>query len=106
MNNEVAHFILIMLVVAALMLLGELLHRIFRAPKSPQRETAPVPIELADETFEDRYSIRHLESFFLIHFASFLSFLLLLARGLGSELHILIVGVVGVWWAFRRGVLR
>lgn len=106
MSTELSSFILIMMVVAALMLLGEGLYRIFRAPRQPQKEETSAQADIADEVFEYRYSIRHLERYFLILFASLLAYLLLLARGLSSETLILIIGCAGVWWAFRRGVLR
>lgn len=106
MNDEVLRFIWIIAVVAVLMLLGELLHRIFRAPKTPPRKTVAPPAEYQGETFEDRFSIRHLEKLFLMVFAAFLAFLLLLVRGTEFEIPIFIIGAVGFWWAFRRGVLR
>jgi hypothetical protein len=106
MNSEVFPIIWIMLLVAGLMLLGEGLHRIFRAPRMPPRMQAPAPAELSSETFEDRYSIRHLERFLLILFSCFVAFVLLLVRGLDVQFPLLLIGVVGIWWAFRRGALR
>ena len=106
MNDEVLRFIWIIAVVAVLMLLGELLHRLFRAPNTPPRAKAEIPAEYQVETFEDRFSIRHLERLFLLVFVCFVAFLLLLTRGDDSEIPIVIVAVAGVWWTFRRGVLR
>jgi|GEM_PF-3614639 len=106
MNDEVLRFIWIIALVAVLMLLGEVLHRIFRAPKTPPRKTVAPPVLYQSETFEERFSIRHLEKFFLMIFASFLAFLLLLVRGTEFQIPIFIIGGVGFWWAFRRGILR
>lgn len=108
-------FVLIMIVVAGLLLFGELLHWLFRAPRKPQRPIEETPVELSGETFDDRYSIRHLERFFLLLFVWFLALLLLFVQALNPESHvswnspalpIVIIGALCVWWTFRRGVLR
>jgi hypothetical protein len=106
MNDEVLRFIWIIAAVAGLTLLGEGLHRIFRAAKPQPPKNVERPLEYRDETFEDRFSIRHLERLFLTIFVCLIAFLLLLTRGSDSEVPILSIGIVGFWWSFRRGVLR
>ena len=99
------------------MLIGELMHRIFRAPKLPPRPTSHSLSEIFDEKGAERYSVRHLERFFLLAFVWFLSLLLFMTHEKSSVLElylsvnlvplvITIIASVGVWWAFRRGTLR
>jgi hypothetical protein len=112
--QQVLGFLVVTLCVAALMLLGELLHRIFRVTKTPHRPHGPDFSDLWAQSGEQRYSIRHLERFSLVAFGWFLSFFLLMTAGTldsllsfdSVALYIVIIASVGVWWSYRRGVLR
>ena|SRR5688572_13997130 len=113
--REILGFATITICVGALMLLGELLHWIFRAAKMPQRQRSRALSALWTQSGEQRYSIRHLERFFLVAFVWFLSLFLLITHETTLEsylsfdslpLLIIIVAGVGIWWAYRRGVLR
>lgn len=110
-------FLIILLAVAFLMLLGEWLHWIYRAPRLPLRPTSQALSELFVEVGNPRYSIRHLEKFFLLGFVWFCLFLILLTGSQGRTFEyyfysnsvspfIAAIAGVGVWWAFRRGVMR
>lgn len=113
--REVVGFLLLLLCVFGLMLLGETLAWLFKAPKDPQRIRSEAQTSLFQQSGEERFSIKHIERFVLIVFVWNLSFFFMLAHPTSLDayfspdslaLWMLLIAFFGVWWSYRRGVLR
>jgi hypothetical protein len=101
--------------ITLLMLLGEILHWLFASKTTKKVRLSHALDELFLQSGTLRYLSRHVERLILLHFIAFmlgiLSLLLSIEFDVPFNLGILPLTAAaawsfGVWWAWRRGVLK